>query len=67
MGIGINKTRRRIMDKFISTTRNFCDIIIAEANQLAAQHENDSQWDIWNLKKEFNYDPECQDCNQVER
>ena len=55
------------MDKFISTTRNFCDITIAEANQLAAQHENDSQWDIWNLKKEFNYDPECQNCNQVER
>lgn len=55
------------MDTFISTKLKFCDITIAEANQLAAQHENDYQWDIWNLKKEFNYDPECQDCNQVER
>jgi hypothetical protein len=53
------------MDTFISTRLKFCDITIAEAEKLSSQHENDSQWDLWDLKKEFINDPEREDRNQV--
>lgn len=53
------------MDTFISTRLKFCDITIAEAEKLSSHHENDSQWDLWDLKKEFINDPEREDRNQV--
>lgn len=49
------------------TKKDLSLITIAKAVLIAAQHENDPEWDFWNLVKEDENEPKRQDDNQMDR